>query len=193
MEHIDEKLTRLQQYHLIINDIAEALGYRTGQTYEPEALVREVKQLVAYAELAKENSTAMATLAAVEEMEYLDEDGYPTEVTLEKIEKWDYKDGWTELMNFVCGLWLYADAGYWSMEKDVVVRDLPNYKVVADVYHLSTAGWSGNEMIIHALEKNWMFWTFCWEQSNRGGQYIFHVKNEELSVNNTTLDNAGLT
>lgn len=123
-------------------------------------------------------------------MEYLDDDGYPTEATLEKIEKWDYKDGWTELMDFVCGLWLYADAGYWSMEKDVVVRDLPNYKVVADVYHVSTAGWSGNESIILALKTNLMFWHFCWEQSNRGGHYIFHVKNNELSVNNTTLDKA---
>jgi hypothetical protein len=46
MEHIDEKLTRLHQYHLIINDIAEALGYRTGQTYEPAVLVEKVKKLV---------------------------------------------------------------------------------------------------------------------------------------------------
>jgi len=124
-------------------------------------------------------------------MEYLDDDGYPTEAALEKIEKWDFKDGWTELMDFVCGLWLYAGYGYWSMEKDVTIHDLPTYKKVCDVYHISTAGWSGNESIIRALEKNWMFWTFCWQQSRRGGHYIFHVKNEELSVNNTTLDKAG--
>jgi len=82
MEHIDEKLTRLHQYHLIINDIAEVLGYRMGQTYEPEALVKEVKQLVAihsaekaYAELAKENRTAMATLVTVEAAEKEVNDG----------------------------------------------------------------------------------------------------------------------
>lgn len=46
MEHLDEKLERLHQYHLIINDIAEALGYRTGQTYEPVELVRMVKELI---------------------------------------------------------------------------------------------------------------------------------------------------
>jgi hypothetical protein len=122
-------------------------------------------------------------------VDYLDEDGYPTEAALEKIEKWDYKDGWTELLAFVRELWAYTE--YWREEKNVATIDLPNYKVVADVYYVSTAGWSGNESIIHALEKNWMFWTFCWEQSNRGGHYIFHVKNEVLSVNNTTLDNAG--
>lgn len=123
-------------------------------------------------------------------MDYLDEDGYPTEAALEKIEKWDYKDGWTELLAFVRGLWVHRKY-CWSMEKNVTTFDTPNYKIVVDVYHMSTAGWSGNESIIRALEKNWMFWTFCWEQSKRGGHYIFHVKNEELSVNNTTLDNAG--
>lgn len=124
-------------------------------------------------------------------MEYLDEDGYPTEAALEKIEQWDYKDGWTELLEFVCSLWLYSDFGYWDKEKNVTTIDLPNYTVVADVYSMSTGGWSGNETIIGALRKNWMFWNFCWEQSKRGGHYIFHVKNNELSVNNTTLDIAG--
>lgn len=122
-------------------------------------------------------------------MEYLDEDGYPTEAALEKIEKWNYKDGWTELLEFVRGLWSHSYC--WSMEKNVTTFDAPNYKIVVDVYHISTAGWSGNEMIIGALQKNWMFWNFCWYQSTRGGHYIFHVKNEELSVNNTTLDKAG--
>lgn len=82
MEHIDDKMTRLEMYHRVINDIATALGYRMGDTFEPEALVKEVKQLVAihsaektYAELAKENRTAMATLATVEAVEKEVNDG----------------------------------------------------------------------------------------------------------------------
>lgn len=46
IEHIDDKLSRLERYHRIIDDIATALGYRTGDTYEPEALVEKVKKLV---------------------------------------------------------------------------------------------------------------------------------------------------
>lgn len=46
MEHIDDKMTRLEMYHRVINDIATALGYRVGDTFEPEALVEKVKKLV---------------------------------------------------------------------------------------------------------------------------------------------------
>lgn len=46
MEHIDEKMERLRMYHMVINDIASALGYRTGQTFEPQELVEQVKKLV---------------------------------------------------------------------------------------------------------------------------------------------------
>ena len=204
MEHIDDKMTRLEMYHRVINDIATALGYRMGDTFEPEALVKQVEKLAALkpvgdalvsyfnGEASEDNLYTVfcgwrSSISDVTPV-YVDDEGYPTEAALGKIVKWDYKDGWTGLLEFVGRLWAYADAGYWSMEKDVVVRDLPNYKVVADVYHLSTAGWSGNESIIRALEKNWMFWTFCWEQSKLGGHYIFDVKNEELSVYNTVLN-----
>jgi hypothetical protein len=123
------------------------------------------------------------------ETEYFDEDGYPTEETLYRISSWNYQQGWSELLAFVHNIWYYANDGYWTVEKDVVVREYPNYKRVADVYNISTVGWSGNETIIRALQDNWMFWNFCWEQSRRGGHYTFHVKNDELSVNNTVSEN----
>lgn len=37
----------------------------------------------------------------------------------------------------------------------------------------STGGWSGNESIIGAMQKNRMVWNFLWEQSRRGGHYVF--------------------
>ena len=43
-------------------------------------------------------------------------------------------------------------------------------------YYISTAGWSGNETIIRAMQKNIMMWQLNWVQSRRGGHYIFELK-----------------
>jgi hypothetical protein len=85
----------------------------------------------------------------------------PTKEELKKIEKWSAKDC-SGLMDFIHGIWEYADCGYW-VQKD-------------KIYNISTGGWSGNEDIMGALERNWMFWILCWQESRRGGHYIFHVK-----------------
>lgn len=101
--------------------------------------------------------------------EYLDEDGYPTDATFEAIEKWDHNDpkGW---FKFIEGLWYMRDWG-WRCKQFVELDD--NDRVE---YHISTAGWSGNEGIIRAMEKNAMLWHYHWVQSRRGGHYIFEVK-----------------
>lgn len=95
----------------------------------------------------------------------MDQDGYPEESELQKIKEWDYKDI-PNLMLYVEERWQYADSGY--------------FKVVPhkgrDEYHLSTAGWSGNESIIEALHENLMFWSLCWMKSERGGHYVFEIR-----------------
>lgn len=83
---------------------------------------------------------------------------YPTEEELKKIEEWPYNN-FEELMEYVKERWEFADAGYWRQE--------------GNTYYLSTGGWSGNEDIIHALQKNVMFWAMCWYESKRGGHYKF--------------------
>lgn len=42
----EELEERIKFNHRIIDDIATALGYRMGDTFEPEALVDKVKKLV---------------------------------------------------------------------------------------------------------------------------------------------------
>lgn len=86
---------------------------------------------------------------------------YPTREELKKIIKWK-PENFKGLMDFIYGIWEYANDGYWTQK--------------GKRYYISTAGWSGNEHIISALEKNWTFWVMCWQQSKRGGHYIFHVK-----------------
>jgi len=87
-------------------------------------------------------------------------DGYPDDAELKKIAKWSPFD-LEGLMAFVRTLWGAADMGYWRQR--------------GGKYWISTAGWSGNESIIGALEENYVFWAICWLQSRRGGHYIFQL------------------
>lgn len=99
--------------------------------------------------------------------EYLDEDGYPTKEALDKIENWSYNDprGW---FKFIENIWHLRS---WGWAEDY--NENGKYE-----YNISTAGWSGNEDIIRAMQENKNLWYFSWVQSRRGGHYIFEV--EEL-------------
>lgn len=90
---------------------------------------------------------------------------YPTENELQKITDWDFEDKWNDLMTYIKSLWKYADWGWHEETTDTLIR-----------YYISTGGWSGNEEIINAMEENYMFWIMCWEQSRRGGHYIFEIQ-----------------
>jgi hypothetical protein len=101
--------------------------------------------------------------------EYLDEDGYPTEEALIEIENWSYNDpvGW---FKFIENIWHLRSWG-WT---EVQVADLDSSDKIQ--YHISTAGWSGNEDIIRAMQHNENLWYYSWVQSRRGGHYIFEIK-----------------
>lgn len=103
---------------------------------------------------------------------YLDEAGYPTSTALAVIEFWPYKDpkGWFE---FIEPLWQLGDWG-WR------IKYLPTFDDGEHiVYELRTAGWSGNEQIIRAMEKNELLWQHHWLESRRGGYHQFEVKEYE--------------
>lgn len=104
--------------------------------------------------------------------EYLDEDGYPTDEALDKIAKWDYNDsdGW---FAFIKELW-YLKSWGWSEVEDIDEIFVTQVKRL----HISTAGWSGNEDIIRAMQENQMLWFHHWFSSQRGGHYIFEWKKE---------------
>lgn len=101
----------------------------------------------------------------------LDDDGYPTEETLQKIEKWEYSKEYkfSDLLEYVSKVWHWSD--YMTSRKTVNTFGDPiiEYKCV-------TGGWSGNEELIIALSKNYLFWGMCWRESHRGGKHIFEVR-----------------
>ena len=105
---------------------------------------------------------------------WLDSDGYPTMSALKRIANWPHND-FRGLMAFVKSLWLYSDMGRFWEESD---ENDEGHGHPIRKYALSTAGWSGNESLIHALRENFLFWSFCWVQHRRGGHFIFHVRKD---------------
>ncbi|MFA5247922.1 MAG: hypothetical protein WCX79_00615 [Candidatus Paceibacterota bacterium] len=68
-----------------------------------------------------------------------------------------------DLICMIKSMWAYADIGYFKYDKNT--REL----------ELHTGGWSGNEEIISALEKNKVFWILYWQKTERGGHYYFNI------------------
>lgn len=91
------------------------------------------------------------------------DDVYPTETELESIEKWPIGSSAdiTALLDVVRAMW-------WCRENGVV-------RSAENIWELHTWGWSGNEDIIEALQKNLIFWGVAWVSSRRGGHYEFEV------------------
>ena len=104
---------------------------------------------------------------------------YPDDEDLDKIKQWNILKGpetLTSLMDYIKTLWWMPDWG-WREEdaKDILDRPVRRYSI-------STAGWSGNESLIEAMESNQMFWMFCWVQSRRGGHYVFEIVSNRLEA-----------
>ena len=96
---------------------------------------------------------------------------YPTEEELEKIEKWDYQD-LLGLAKFIQSIWwMGEDMATLSEEK------INEYGTKYRMFKLVTGGWSGNEDILCALNKNQFVNMLAWQSSFRGGLHIYHIKN----------------
>ncbi len=96
----------------------------------------------------------------------MDQNGYPTEETLEKIAAFDPRtDDVYEFVEYLCENWVNGFPPKWDKKHGTL--------------QLSTGGWSGCESVIAALRKGagtpcipW-FWALYWDQSRVGGHYRF--------------------
>ena len=92
----------------------------------------------------------------------MDKHGYPDANELQQIKNWPYND-FFGLMEFIIDD-LGWDKHGWHKQED-------------GRYSMSCGGWSGNEEIISAMERNYIFWGQCWESSKKGGHHEFEIRN----------------
>ena len=89
---------------------------------------------------------------------------YPSESQLKRISDWDILEKPVrELLDYIESIWWTPDWGFCLKGKRVLRLEL------------HTGGWSGNESIIDALQKNWEFWMMYWMKTYRGGHYYFRI------------------
>lgn len=105
-------------------------------------------------------------------------DGYPTKECISFIRRYRWsrkKDVEMTIENVEALLYVIESNCRWpdfSIDYELGLSASENDLVVK--FYYSTGGWSGHEELIEELKKTW-FWFFCWEQSRRGGHYIFEI------------------
>jgi hypothetical protein len=120
----------------------------------------------------EEKVITLARIDTLLEEEPLDDDGYPSDAALEIIQIWPFDKDNREWFDFIKSIWHLRSWGWHEGEEKHEYED--DKKVYR--YNISTAGWSGNESIIRAMESNSMMWHLHWVQSRRGGHYIFELR-----------------
>src|SRR5690348_2281153 len=105
----------------------------------------------------------------------MDEDGYPEEAELDALKTWHIRSqaDLDALWEAARKLWSYPDR---FVPTGGLPEDWPRVMRQADWY-VSTGGWSGNEDVIGALQRNFIFWSFCWRATIAGGHYWFRIAN----------------
>jgi len=113
---------------------------------------------------------------------------YPTKKDLEFIRKYDvHKKPVKPLIDFIKSIWWMPSWGFTLGKKtddyiSITTQPDGTEKKSRSKYitlQLSCGGWSGNESIMTALEKNEWFYCFYWEESRRGGHYKFEIRKED--------------
>ncbi len=88
-----------------------------------------------------------------------DRDGYPSDETLETIEKWDFRD-WKGFVRFLgCAFSRYG-----------------RFELKGCTLEMATGGWSGNEDVVYAFQKNFILHSQMWESSHRGGLHVYDLR-----------------
>ncbi len=102
-------------------------------------------------------------------MEYLDNEGYPTDEYLKFIKDYTFDTmPIMDMVNIICENWYFGDWGCSLSRKYRGIRKL----------ELHTGGWSGNEEIIDAIRSNIYLTHFKMQYVKwyTGGHYYFEIK-----------------
>lgn len=100
----------------------------------------------------------------------MNEDKYPTKAELKFIREFEcVKKPVGELIDYIERIWWASEWGFKVKDGKDILRKK------CKILELHTGGWSGNEDIMRALQKNKWFEMFYWQESRRGGHYKYEI------------------
>lgn len=102
----------------------------------------------------------------------MDNNGYPEEEELSRLRETNFLN-WQDVLDFlglIQSCWKYPDGFVLTTDNNTLRLELHTY------------GWSGCEDVIDALMENVMFWSLFWQESKRGGHYVFEFKPSMFSA-----------
>ena len=104
--------------------------------------------------------------AAADEIDFTDGHGYPTDIATQIISSWPVTD--------IQGLFVFAKSLWWAPEYFSAEEIQDGYDHPAIRLNISTAGWSGNEELVGALQDT-ILWLVYWQSSRRGGHHVIDI------------------
>lgn len=149
LRKLHDLVSRYETYQALLDSEREANAMLTERVLALEAaLERASDQMPSKPRSRTDNSDLV--------IEY-DQDGYPTEATLDAIA--GFRGSPEQLLEAVSPLFTQ----YGRCERK------------GDTWIIATGGWSGCESVIRAMQKNHLFWGVAWCLSKRGGYYEFDL------------------
>lgn len=112
----------------------------------------------------------------MDEIEYLDKEGYPTDAALELLARWNEKDP-NGAIDFMRSLWHYAE---WGVSEQITI-DERNVYGLEDGHRyvkMSTGGWSGNEELMAAFRAS-LTRRYQIVVTRRGGHYVLEYRKSD--------------
>jgi len=101
-----------------------------------------------------------------------DEDGYPTEESLEKLE---YVLKGNDIRKAMEAFYSALKENYYTYDGFVGITEVDVRGEMTKVWQYHTGGWSGNEDIIGILHQS-ILWSLLIERYDKGGHYYFKIK-----------------
>lgn len=105
----------------------------------------------------------------------LDDEGYPTELTLDALKFWPYLDS-KGALDFMAAAWHWPD--FVTSELSAAEREVLHADPDERFLRCATGGWSGNESLVAALESNRILHALTWRLSSVGGLHIYQYPKE---------------